>query len=281
MRMARQVPTPAEGTQEGYGHYLDHLGTHSDMRITLHCTLTTFDDELNLAAKDIKDCLAFNTLDGDAATHVSLVEYGHVDDRLYCDCGASPFDAWELKCNDQSHGSIWARYNGDVLMPLLKRLEPFEELNILGVGKSTWINAIQISDSCGRFVQKDIKIGSNQSEHDGARGQSATQSTSVYAVNIGNTRIRLIDTLGIGDTRGLEQDNKNMADILRVPRTYNHLHGILILLKPNAARLTMMFRFCVKQLLTHLHRNATNNIAFGFTNTRGSKLQTRRHIQTA
>ncbi|KAK4221081.1 P-loop-containing protein [Podospora fimiseda] len=61
-----------------------------------------------------------------------------------------------------------------------------------------------------------------------------------------------------------------MADILRVLRTYNHLHGILILLKPNAARLTVMFRFCIKQLLTHLHRNAAANIVFGFTNTRGS-----------
>jgi hypothetical protein len=26
--------------------------------------------------------------------------------------------------------------------------------------------------------------------------------------------------------------------------------------------------FCVKELLTHLHRTAVNNIAFGFTNTR-------------
>ncbi|KAJ4287838.1 hypothetical protein N0V88_007548 [Collariella sp. IMI 366227] len=239
----------------------------------------------------------------------SPVEYGYVDDRLYCDCGATPFNSWTFKCNDPVHGSIWARYDCDLLMSRLKELEPFEEVNILilgetGVGKSTWINAFvnylthaSLSDAIkagelqcpipcsfstqmkdpndpeGRFVQRDIKIGKSQDEHDGARGQSATQRTSVYAIDVGKTRVRLIDTPGIGDTKGLEQDNRNMADILRVLRTYDKLHGILILLKPNAARLTVMFRFCIKQLLTQLHRNAAHNIVFGFTNTRGSNYQ--------
>ena len=45
-------------------------------------------------------------------------------------------------------------------------------------------------------------------------------------------------------------------------------HGILILLKPNSARLTLMFKFCVTELLTHLHRDAATNMVFGFTGTR-------------
>ncbi|KAI8721659.1 G domain-containing protein [Fusarium sp. LHS14.1] len=232
----------------------------------------------------------------------SAVEYGVVDDLLYCECGASPYHKWEFQCNDPKHGSGWERYSRSELLRKLKALEPFEDLNILilgetGVGKSTWINAFinylsyeSIDDAMnaedlkcvipcsfqtqtavdGRFVETEIKIGSSQSEKDGSGGQSATQSTEVYTVNIGKTRVRLIDTPGIGDTRGVDQDNSNMADILTVLRTYNNLHGVLILLKPNAARLTVMFRFCIKQLLTHLHRNAANNIVFGFTNTRGS-----------
>jgi GTPase SAR1 family protein len=240
------------------------------------------------------------------ATCQSPVEYGYVDQQLYCDCGATPFDCWTFKCHDPTHGSRWANYDKQVLHGRLKDLEPFEDLNILilgetGVGKSTWINAfvnyltydslddaIQAggleclipcsfstqlkdpNDPQGRFVQKDIKVGKSRFENDGARGQSATQCTAVYGVTIGKTRVRLIDTPGIGDTRGLEQDNRNMADILKVLRSYDKLHGILVLLKPNAARLTVMFRFCIKQLLTQLHRNAANNIVFGFTNTRGS-----------
>ncbi|SPJ78523.1 uncharacterized protein FTOL_06912 [Fusarium torulosum] len=232
----------------------------------------------------------------------AAVEYGVVDDLLYCDCGASIYYKWEFQCNDPRHGSGWHRYKREELLELLKALEPFEDLNILilgetGVGKSTWINAFinylsheSINDALeaenfkwiipcsfqtqtvvdGKFVETEIKIGSSQSEKDGSGGQSATQSTKVYTVDVGKTRVRLIDTPGIGDTRGVDQDNSNMNDILSVLRTYDNLHGVLILLKPNAARLTVMFRFCIKQLLTHLHRNAANNIVFGFTNTRGS-----------
>jgi len=234
-----------------------------------------------------------------------IVEFGYVDNFLYCNCGACLYDQWEFKCNDPRHGSAWVKYDVVAFMRLLEALESFEELNILilgetGVGKSTWINAFvnyltyssleeamqsktlrcvipcsfttQIkdqSDSRGRLVQKKIKIGSSANERD-IPGLSATKTTLVYPLDIGSTRVRLIDTPGIGDTGGVEQDSKNMADILCVLRSYSKLHGILILLKPNAPRLTVMFRFCIKQLLTHLHRNAANNIVFGFTNTRGS-----------
>jgi hypothetical protein len=58
-----------------------------------------------------------------------------------------------------------------------------------------------------------------------------------------------------------------------VLRNYTQLHGILILLKPNNSRLTVMFRFCIKELLTHLHRSAARNMVFGFTNTRASNYQ--------
>lgn len=48
------------------------------------------------------------------------------------------------------------------------------------------------------------------------------------------------------------------------------LHAVCILLKPNEARLTLTFRFCVQQLLGHLHRDAISNVLFCFTNTRGN-----------
>lgn len=231
----------------------------------------------------------------------SIIEYGVVNELLYCDCGAAPFQEWEFKCNDSRHGAKWSRYEPNVLKQLLDALEPFEEMNILilgttGVGKSTWINAfinyltyesldeaieeptLKWAIPCsfrvpvianGNFVEEEVKIGSNKLERDGATGNSATQATSVYTVNMGRIRVRLLDTPGIGDTRGMEQDKENLADIFAVLRTYKKLHGILFLLKPNASRLTTEFKYCLKQLLTQLHRNAAKNIAFGFTNTRG------------
>ena len=144
------------------------------------------------------------------------------------------------------------------------------------------------TDDLEKLIPVDIKVGfpatkkddqtnsqgtpnrPNQSELDGSSGQSATQITQVYPMLIGNLMVRIIDTPGIGDTRGVHQDNKNMADILDVLQSYENLHGIVILLKPNNARLDLMFKFCIKQLLMHLHRSAAKNIVFGFTNTRGT-----------
>ncbi|TGZ76808.1 hypothetical protein EX30DRAFT_228160 [Ascodesmis nigricans] len=104
-------------------------------------------------------------------------------------------------------------------------------------------------------------------------GQSATQKTMVHSVQIGNTTLRLFDTPGIGDTRGIAVDELNMGDILSTIGNYDKLHGIIILMKANTARLDVMFRFCLKELLTYLHRDAARNIVFGFTNTRGSNYQ--------
>ncbi|RMZ81539.1 hypothetical protein DV737_g2502, partial [Chaetothyriales sp. CBS 132003] len=196
------------------------------------------------------------------------------------------------------------RYNNTNLLNFLKSLDQSDYLNILilgetGVGKSTFINAfvnylyfrtlddalnadglqsvipcsfaIQIRDRSrenSEIEEIKIKVGERKDEHDGSAGDSATQQTQVYPITVGASTYRLIDTPGIGDTRGLAYDKKNMVDILATVSGYDHLHGILILLRSNNARLTAHFSFCVKELLSHLHRNATHNVVFGFTNTR-------------
>lgn len=48
------------------------------------------------------------------------------------------------------------------------------------------------------------------------------------------------------------------------------MNGICILLKPNNSRLGIIFHFCIKELLTHLHKSAKDNIVFCFTNARST-----------
>jgi ribosome biogenesis GTPase A len=235
------------------------------------------------------------------------VEYGRVDNFLYCDCGRTPYELWAFNCQGLSHGSSYEQYGGSKLQRLLRSLPPPPELNVLilgetGVGKSTFINSFvnyltftsldeglsakklnwiipcsfstqTVDPQTDKLVQQKISIGSDKDENDGMSGQSATQKAVVYPLYLDGTLVRLIDTPGIGVTRGIDQDRQNMVDILSVLRNYDKLHGILILLKPNNARLGVMFKFCVKELLTHLHRSAAHNMVFGFTNTRGSNFQ--------
>lgn len=237
--------------------------------------------------------------------HASL-SFGYNDSFLYCDCGRGMYNNWTFQCNDRKHGEGWSKGEAKILLEALQALEPLEPLNILilgetGVGKSTFINAfvnyltydtlddamkakkldciipfsfatqvVDKTDPRRPFVTTTVSAGVSKNEQDGSKGHSATQKTLVHTVQIGSRIVRLFDTPGIGDTRGARQDTENMADILSVLSNYDKLHGILILLKPNNSRLTVMFRFCIKELLTHLHRDAARNMVFGFTNTRGS-----------
>jgi GTPase SAR1 family protein len=250
------------------------------------------------------DCPSDSLLDWICSQCHAPIEFGFTDAYIYCDCGRSIYSKYDFKCSDARHGAEYVRYDQDTLQLILQSLISDDNLNILilgetGVGKSTFINAfvnylsyetlpdamkadglnwvipcsfstqkMDRSDPNSRIEQIKVMVGSRDDEQDGAKGASATQQTTVYPVTIGTRTIRLIDTPGIGDTRGLEYDQKNMADILKTLSSYDELHGILILLKSNNARLTTMFSFCVTELLTHLHRDSARNMAFGFTNTR-------------
>ncbi|KAI1134647.1 hypothetical protein F5Y05DRAFT_406417 [Hypoxylon sp. FL0543] len=244
---------------------------------------------------------------GDWNCYKCRVPLEYYEGYIYCNCGQADASSYLWQCNSEKHGKQFLEYHPFILNARLKKLYSYKDLNILilgetGVGKSTWVNAfynymmfttldeamahdkleyvipssfsMQYIDQAvtgRRFVQKDVRVGEfNDAEVDGTRGDSGTQKTSVYRIPIRNTVIRLIDTPGVGDVRGVEADRENLASILQTLNRVSSLHGIIILLKPNAARLNLMFRFCVKELLTYLHRDAARNIVWGFTNTRQS-----------
>lgn len=234
----------------------------------------------------------------------SEIEYGYSDGFFYCECGRGAYSTFKFKCNDPKHGATYVNYDAKKLHNLLTGLNQADYTNILilgetGVGKSTFINAfvnyltyatldeakdadtltsvipcsfslqdMDRKDLSGEIQEYNVKVGARDDEADGSTGESATQKSSVYPVKIGTKTYRLIDTPGIGDTRGLSFDKENMADILQTISSYEQLHGILVLVKSNNARLTVTFTYCIKELLTHLHRSAAKIMAFGFTNTR-------------
>ncbi|CAF3261197.1 unnamed protein product [Rotaria sp. Silwood2] len=178
-----------------------------------------------------------------------------------------------------------------------------QEINILllgqtGVGKSTFINAFAnymindtlidavndemqvvipssfsytINDENDENVDRTIVIGqANEYEQFSDAGHSNTQQCRSFIFPIGDRNLRFIDTPGIGDTRSIDQDSKNFQEILTFIAQYEHLNGVFILLKPNEERLTIFFRFCVNELLRHLHVGAKDNIMFVFTNARST-----------
>ena len=163
------------------------------------------------------------------------------------------------------------------------------------MGKSTWINGFanyltyptlheaEINDPIylipttftmidDNFQERVIKTGEDKNEINDA-GQSATQHPKTYLFEYSGLTVRLIDTPGIGDTRGIGQDKENFKNIMKHIENLNSLHGICILLKPNSARHTVMFQYCVKELLANLHVDAIRSIVFCYTNCRSTFYQ--------
>jgi GTPase SAR1 family protein len=177
---------------------------------------------------------------------------------------------------------------------------PDQEINILllgqtGVGKSTFINAFAnyiVNDTLVQAVNDQMQViipssfaftdpdtfnetmivmgNEDKYEKFGDKGESNTQQCRSFVFPIGNRNLRFIDTPGIGDTRGIQQDEKNFEDILKYIAQYQYLNAVFIMLKPNDERLTVLFRFSINELLRHLHIDVKDNIVFVFTNARST-----------
>jgi hypothetical protein len=180
-----------------------------------------------------------------------------------------------------------------------------ETINILllgetGVGKSTFINAfanyltfntlqeaeigkpvvlipvsflITVGDN---FEERIVKFGSSDTSNNedfDHPGQSVTQLCKLYEFHLNGSirkKLRIIDTPGFGDTRGLNQDDRNIQHILQYIKKISHLNAVCFLLKPNESRLNISFRSCLAQLFSLLGPIIGNNIIFCFTNSRST-----------
>ncbi|KAJ8984982.1 hypothetical protein NQ317_016893 [Molorchus minor] len=161
-------------------------------------------------------------------------------------------------------------------------LKEKSDINILllgetGVGKSTFINSIanyltytdlkkaekgnlltlipsKISIKDKNDEYRTVQIGSMEDKNEYLdAGVSATQDVKTYVFPIweGKAKVRLIDTPGMGDTRGIAQDDINCENILSY---IGQLRASCYLFP----------------ILSRLDKSASKNIIFVFTNTRGT-----------
>lgn len=174
-----------------------------------------------------------------------------------------------------------------------------EILNVLllgetGVGKSTFINALlnyfeysNLEEAAenkllylipSKFTLVDnelneieVAFGTSSNEIQ-TPGMSSTQQPTSYAFDLKGTNkiLRIIDTPGIGDTRGMEYDERNTENLLTFIGELEYLSCICVLLKPNNSRLSVLFNYCLKHILLRLNKEVRPNIVFLFTNARSS-----------
>ena len=114
------------------------------------------------------------------------------------------------------------------------------------------------------FTSRIITTRTSDHNDDDIVEETTTQSPKSYLFQTDDVVVRLIDTPGVGDRRGYDQDKKNVDNIMRHIAQLNELHGIVFLLKPNFEPNMAMIEFYIKELLTNLHKSASKNIVFCF-----------------
>ena len=202
------------------------------------------------------------------------------------------------RCSQVSHSIDFDKGSSETKIAV-RNLQETEENSILilgetGIGKSTWINGLRnylefedLDDAVknggpialipAQFTYTDqygesyvISVGdSDDTNERNEVGRSSTKQPQSYTFTRSNGQIiNLIDTPGLCDTDNI--DEENFKNILIHIKRYEKIHAICILLKPNNARLTVIFRYCINELLTHFHKGAVENILFCFTNSRST-----------
>jgi len=172
-----------------------------------------------------------------------------------------------------------------------------------GTGKSTWINGFanyvsfeslaDAEEGGGEFPirttflvidpetyeDRVIATDKNVLPGDGAAGQSVTQESRLYSFTYdGSVTVNVIDTPGLFSTEDVlndkhEKDKQHVENILHFIGRFDELHAICILLKPNQARITSGFAYCIREIFRHLHESATKNVIFVITNAKSTNFQ--------
>ncbi|KAM0514854.1 hypothetical protein ACHAPE_006530 [Trichoderma viride] len=225
------------------------------------------------------------------------------DDYMYCNCGRyRPANA-VFKCLDPAHGASYFTYEDHEIILEAYEYQDFAQYNILllgesGVGKSTFINALmnymqfetldealQTPDlqwaipsafkytetNKKKFETVTVTVGEEtKAQRHSLDGETATRSCVTYVLHLNGLTLRLIDTLGIGDARSLQQDKDNVQGILQALKSVENISTILFLMKPDLSRFGQIFNFGMTELLSHLHKETSQNIVFGFTSSRST-----------
>src|SRR5690606_20117778 len=91
-----------------------------------------------------------------------------------------------------------------------------------------------------------------------------------YSFEFNGDQFNIIDTPGLTDSRGLEQDKINLDLIREEIKKLDAIHGICIVLKSNQQKLSHEMENCLRGLLSLFPKSAVNNIFYLFTHCRGT-----------
>ena len=147
-----------------------------------------------------------------------------------------------------------------------------------GSGKSTFINALYNHALNKRFEDaKEILIPSqghpctvkryknHHRERIGHQDGSVTQQATTYQFKNLTYNIFLIDTPGVGDTRGFKQDEDNIRIIVNCIKNHAHFHAVCLVASMSDVRLDTYFKYYIGELRKMLIKDCQDNFIICFS----------------
>ncbi|KAK2467589.1 hypothetical protein APHAL10511_000444 [Amanita phalloides] len=136
-----------------------------------------------------------------------------------------------------------------------------------GTGKTTFLSLIA-NILAGYGPKQYVVIHDEGNEAGGARNQSQTNSAKVYEFISNNAvRLRIVDTPGLVDTRGIAQDELHKASITQaIKDNISSVNAVLILANGTVERLGAATDYALSTLSSIFPRTLADNIGILFTN---------------
>lgn len=189
---------------------------------------------------------------------------------LYCECTRAKADTFEFRCTEPTHGAEFYTFEKTKLQEILSAIKPKKDINILvlgkvGAGKTTWLNAyanylsyptlakakqkvdepIYLVPTQFMISSVEVKIGKETESEKMSRSDSATKHPRAIVFETRDARIRFIDTPGMAELDRIEEDNKNVKNILNFLANYPEIHAICVLIKPDEATISIELQYGV------------------------------------
>lgn len=145
-----------------------------------------------------------------------------------------------------------------------------------GSGKTSFLNLLcnsklieELGLSCNPATMERIQ-SYNEIEVENATEHAMASKTSeaiMYHTQVCGLKMTVIDTPGFGDSRGLDQDKKNVAKVIDMLRLERHINCVCIVINGRQSRMSASLKYVLSEISTILPKEIFNNIIIIFTNT--------------
>ena len=138
-----------------------------------------------------------------------------------------------------------------------------------GAGKSTFLNFMNHYSAFSDLLESDfedqdlikqIKNIVDSGNECYEKGKSMTQCSKKHEVTHGKAKFVILDTPGMGDTRGLDQNKQNLQNIIDTTKQLEFINAICIVANGTQERLTISFKYVFNELQAFFPKTVMANI---------------------